>query len=175
MASTKINRFKARKEMNLAKEESNVTNMTDVILDNVENDGIDAKTEKLTKEVNEKNEAIKPVAPTESTIKEVKPEKDNYVRDSKGNIRLKADGTPAQKPGRKKIKEGKYVKLSISMPIEMYDAVHDYLSLYRENMTEYVLSLVAKDVNENYEENMNKIEASKADPTKISIKRRVTR
>lgn len=108
----------------------------------------------------------------ESTTQETYADYDNFIYDKNGNIKLKTDGTPARKPGRKKIKDGSYIKLSISMPKDMYDAVHDYLSLYRENMTEYVLSLVAKDVNENYENNMNKIEASKADPTRITIKRR---
>lgn len=196
--SERKSRFKRMHEENLAKENKRIENtstLTDELVKNTTNLAeIDKAAEDRPKEsmsviedLCEKTDVEKEIyvqeeiaagpevraeIPTAEVMKTSAALEDDYIYDKNGNIKLKTDGTPARKPGRKKVKDGSYIKLSISMPKDMYDAVHDYLSLYRENMTEYVLSLVAKDVNENYENNMNKIEASKADPTRITIKRR---
>ena len=74
--------------------------------------------------------------------------------------------------GRKPFKMGDYKKITIDIPQEIYDAMQDFLGAFDNNMTSYIKSALANDINANYEEYVKKAQATKESAPILRIKRK---
>lgn len=76
------------------------------------------------------------------------------------------------KAGRKPFKNGDYKKITIDIPLELYDAMQDFIGAFDNNMTAYIKKALTDDINENYNEYVKKAQASKENKPVLTIKRK---
>jgi len=81
-------------------------------------------------------------------------------------------GEKKSNAGRKPFKTGEYKKITIDIPLELYDAMQDFLGAFDNNMTSYIKNALTNDINENYDEYVKKAKALSDSKPILSIKRK---
>lgn len=103
---------------------------------------------------------------------EVNAAEDLAVQEKKNAKKTAKKGEKKSKAGRKPFKTGEYKKITIDIPLEIYEAMQDFLGAFDNNMTSYIKNALTRDINQNYEEYVKKAKQLKESTPMLTIKRK---